>query len=199
MIHHMGNPCKAVPKNLFVYPPLMQCLRNNGAKIPEITDHGYSGKFHGVDFTGGTPFRAADDRAGVAHAFSGRGSETRNKTEYGFFEMSLDILCGLLFSISADFTDKADSASLVVFGEQLQKIDKVHAANRVAAYADAGALAYADARKLVHGFIGQGPGTADDSHRPLLMDIPGHDAHLAFFCGDDTRAVGPDHERPAIS
>ena len=60
----------------------------------------------------------------------------------------------------------------------------------VAPDADAGTLPKPRRRELVHGLIGQRPGTARQSDTAVAVDIPGHDADLAFAGADDAGTVG---------
>ncbi len=66
------------------------------------------------------------------------------------------------------------------------------AVDRVAADADAGALAETTGGELPNRLVGQSAGTGNDANLARLVDVPGHDADLALAGGDDAGAIGPD-------
>ncbi len=76
--------------------------------------------------------------------------------------------------------------------KSLQDVEVVGAVDRVAADADAGGLAKAEAGELPDGFVGQGAAAGDDADFAGFVDVAGHDADLAFAGGDDAGAVGAD-------
>jgi hypothetical protein len=73
-----------------------------------------------------------------------------------------------------------------------QHVHEAHAVNRVAADADAGALAQTGLGGLIDRLIGQGAGAGHDADLAGQVDVAGHDAHLAGAGGDHARAVGAD-------
>src|SRR5262249_14142075 len=101
---------------------------------------------------------------------------------------------------AADLADHHDRLGGAVLREQLEGCGVVGADDGIAADADAGGLADAQGRELIDGLVGEGPAAADDTHRPALVDMAGHDADLALLSrGDDARAVGADEPRaPAL-
>ena len=106
--------------------------------------------------------------------------------------MFCDELGRLFLGAAADLADHDDRLGLRIVLEQLQAIDEVHAMDRVAADADAGALAEADLRGLLDRFVGQRAGTRHDADLARLVDVARHDADLAFARRDDAGAVGAD-------
>ena len=64
--------------------------------------------------------------------------------------------------------------------EQLEDVDEAGAVDRVAADADAGALADAQVRELPDALVGQRARAADHADAARLVDIAGHDADLAW-------------------
>ena len=58
--------------------------------------------------------------------------------------------------------------------------------------ADGGGDAHAGLHDLVRCFIGERSGLRHDTHLAFLEHEAGHDAHLAFVCGDHAGAVGAD-------
>ena len=103
------------------------------------------------------------------------GDEARDMRSRGFF------------IAAADLADHDDAFGLRIAFEQFDDVDEIHAAHRIAADADAGALAEADLRGLVHGFVGERAGTRHDAHAAALVDEARHDADLAFIRRDDAR------------
>src|SRR3546814_5980755 len=76
--------------------------------------------------------------------------------------------------------------------EQRNHVDEAHAANRIAADADAGRLAEAILRGLIDGFIGQRAGPRHDPDLARLVNVSRHDADLAFARRDHARTVRTD-------
>ena len=107
----------------------------------------------------------------------------------------LDEVRGGFFVGAADLAHHDDAFGLRIAFEQLQHVDEVHAAHRIAADADAGALAEALVGGLEHGFVGERAGARHDADAALLVDEARHDADLAFARRDDARAVRPDEAR----
>src|SRR5690606_4424735 len=85
------------------------------------------------------------------------------------------------FVAAADLAHHHDAFSLRITLEQLDHVDEIQPAHRIAADAHAGALAEADAGGLVHGLIGERARTRHDAHAAALVDEAGHDADLAFI------------------
>ena len=99
---------------------------------------------------------------------------------------------GLLLGVAADLAHHQHGLGLRVGLEQRQGVDEARAVDRVAADADAGALADPQVRELPDGFIRQGARSAHDPDPPGLVDIARHDADLALAGRDDPGAVGAD-------
>jgi hypothetical protein len=74
----------------------------------------------------------------------------------------------------------------------LQAVNEIRAVDRVAADADAGALAQPGVGDLVDGLIGERAAAADDADAARRVDVAGHDADLALAGRDDAGAVGAD-------
>ena len=96
---------------------------------------------------------------------------------------------------AADLAHHDDAFGLRILFEQLQHVDEVHAAHRIAADADASALAQAVVGGLKYRLVGQRAGARHDAHPALLVDEARHDADLAFARGDDAGAIGADEPR----
>src|SRR5204862_4014072 len=83
--------------------------------------------------------------------------------------------------------------------EELEAIDEVHAADRVAADPDAGALSQAAQRRLVHGLVRERARARHDPDRARLVDRARHDADLALTRSDDAGAVRADQASAAAA
>ena len=81
-----------------------------------------------------------NDGAGMPHAFPRRRGDAGNVGDHGLAHVGADVLCGGFFVAAADLAHQDDAVGVRVGFEQLQTVDEVHAANRVAADTDAGRL-----------------------------------------------------------
>src|SRR5262249_450594 len=77
-------------------------------------------------------------------------------------------------------------------------VDETQATHRVAADADASALTQTILRSLMHGFVSQRAGAADDADAAGFVDVAWHDADLALARGDDAGAVRPDQHAARV-
>ena len=83
--------------------------------------------------------------------------------------------------------------------EELHRVRKRGADDRVAADADAGGLADAQLAELADRFVRQRARAGNHAHIALLVNVRRHDADLAFARRNDARAVGTDQARgPAL-
>ena len=128
----------------------------------------------------------------MAHALAGRGGDTSDIADHRLGDVLADELRSIFLGRAADLADHDDALGLRVVLKQAQAVDEAHAVNGIAADADAGALAEARTRGLMHGFIGQGAGTRHDTDAAWLVNGTRHDADLTFTRRDDARAVGSD-------
>ncbi len=138
---------------------------------------------------------AGDHRAGVAHALAGRRRDAGDVGDHRLADVAVDELGRRLLVAAADLADHDDALRLRVVLEQAQHVDEVHAAHRVAADADAGALAEAEARGLEHRLVGQRAGARHDADPAGLVDEARHDADLGLARRDYARAVRADEAR----
>ena len=88
-------------------------------------------------------------------------------------------LGGVDFALAADLADHDDLLRSPVGQEHLQHLDEVGALHRIAADADAGALAQPHRCGLRHRLIGQRAGARHDADAAAAMDVARHDADLA--------------------
>src|SRR5690606_38933991 len=138
----------------------------------------------------GAALAAADDGAGVAHAFARRRGEARNVAYHRLGHVGLDVPGSLFLGGAADLAHHDDALGLRVGLEQLQAVDEGHAVDRVTADAHAGALAEANVGGLLDRLIGQRAGAGDDADGARHVDVARHDADLALTRRNDARAVG---------
>src|SRR3569623_2599787 len=138
------------------------------------------------------PMSAGEVGAGVAHALTGRRGDAGDVGDHGLAHAGLDVIGCVFLGRAADFTDHDDALGLAVLLEHYEAVDEVGALDRIAADADAGALAEAGLRGLVHGFVGERAGARHDADAALLVDGARHDAVLAFARRDHAQAVGAD-------
>ena len=138
---------------------------------------------------------ARDDGARMAHAFAGRRGHAGDVRDDRLGDVLADEIRGGFFIGAADLADHDDAFGLRIALKELQHVDEVHAAHRIAADADAGALAEALVSRLEHGLVGQRARARHDADAALLVDEARHDADLAFARRDDARAVRPDETR----
>src|SRR5581483_1943304 len=105
------------------------------------------------DLRGRSAFAAADDGARVAHAASGRGGRAGDEARDRLFAILFDPLRRFLFGAAADFADHDDPVRVGIGAEHFNDVEVRRAVDRIAADADARALADAAFGQLPHGFI----------------------------------------------
>ena len=121
------------------------------------------------------------------------------KAAIGFLQFSFAQAAASSSAAAADFADHDDRFGLRIVVEHLEHVQVRRAVDRIAADADAGALAVAAGGQLPDGFIGQRAGAGDHADVALLVNVAGRDADAAAAVGvlpvarsDDARAVWPD-------
>ncbi|OPZ80789.1 MAG: hypothetical protein BWY75_03709 [bacterium ADurb.Bin425] len=92
----------------------------------------------------------------MSHALAGRGGLTSNVADNRLLDVLFDELCRFFFSITADFTNHDDYFCIGIFLEHAQDFLIVETFDRVAAYADAGALSESFIGKSKCDFVGEG-------------------------------------------
>ncbi len=142
-------------------------------------------------FRGGS-LAAGDDGAGMPHPLARRGGDAGDVGRHRLGHVLFDEVGRLFFGGAADLADHDDRFGVRVGLEQPQDVEVVGAVDRVAADADAGGLAEAEAGELPDRFVGEGAGAGDDADLARFVDVAGHDADLALAGGDDAGAVGAD-------
>ena len=91
------------------------------------------------------PLPPATMAPGVAHALAGRRRDAGDIGHDRLGDEAADEVRGRLLVAAADLAHQNDAFGLRIALEQLEHVDEVHAAHRIAADADAGALPEADA------------------------------------------------------
>src|SRR5262249_46870428 len=144
---------------------------------------------------GGGALTARDDRTGVSHALAGGRGDPRDVGDDGFAHEAADVACGGFLVAPPDLAHQDDAFGAGIAFEEREPVDEVHATHRIAADADAGALAESDVSGLKDRLIGEGARARHDADGALLVDESGHDADLALTRSDDSGAVRPDEPR----
>src|SRR5690606_9086465 len=132
----------------------------------------------------------------MAHALAGRRGDARDIGDDRLRHVRRDVLGRGLLVGAADLADHHDAAGRRVRLEELEAVDEVHAADRIAADADARRLTETARRRLPDRLVGERARARDDADRARLMDRARHDADLAFARRDDPGAVRADE--PAV-
>src|SRR5262249_23755309 len=96
------------------------------------------------------------------------------------------------FVAAADLADEDDALGLRIPLEELEHVDEIHAAHRIATNAHARALAELRVRGLEDGLVREGAGARNDADRTFLVNEARHDADLALIGGDDAGAIRSD-------
>src|SRR5258708_2326512 len=190
--------CVRVPSES---PQILFCCwfaKRGGERVAD-----FSGTLHRVN-PGGTHrgvlvFRralaSADDRSGVAHAAARRRGLSGDETDNRFLYAGFDEFGGDFFRVPADFADHDDGMRVGIVVEQVNRVEERGADDGIAADADAGGLADAETRELVHGFVRQSAAAAHQSNVALLVNPAGHDPDFAFAGRDDARTIRADQAR----
>ena len=122
-------------------------------------------------FSAAVPFAAGDDRAGVAHAASGRRCLSGDKSDDRLLHMRLDKLRGSLLRVATDFSDHDHGFGLRIAVKQIERVDKIRADDWIPANADRRRLPDAALRKLMHRLVSQRPGARHDPDIALFVDL----------------------------
>src|SRR6202140_2714284 len=136
-----------------------------------------------------------DDGPGVPHALARGSGDAGDIGDHGLGTDPADVMRGGFLVAATDFTHENNALGARIALKELQHIDEVHAAHRVTADADAGALAEPDVGGLEYGLVGERARARHDADAALLVNEARHDADLAFLRRDDARAVGADQAR----
>src|SRR5580700_392189 len=175
-------------------PPLQQ--RSDGrAELGGRLHRTHTRGGEGGILVGCRPAAPGDDRARVPHALARRRGDAGDVGDDRLADEAADVVGSCLLVAAADLPHQDDAARARIALEQLEHIDEIHAAHRVAADADAGALTESDLGGLKHRLVGERAGARHDAHDALLVDEAGHDPDLALSGSDHAGTVGPDETR----
>src|SRR4051794_32469682 len=127
--------------------------------------------FEGADLGRGGAFSPTHNRAGMAHATSGRSGGPGDKPRDRFLSVLENPFGCFFLRAASDFPDHDDPMRLGVLHEQFYDIEMRGAIDWVAANAHAGALADATTSELPHCFISEGATAGDNADVAFLMDV----------------------------
>ena len=133
----------------------------------------------------------------MTHALARRSGNARDISHDRLGDVLADKLGRRLFVRTANLADHDNAFGLRVLFKQGQDVDEVHATNRVATNTDASALAKAELRRLVNGFISKRARTRNDTNAAATVNVARHDADLGLTRRDNTGAIGT-HEASVV-
>ncbi len=116
----------------------------------------------------------------MTHLLARRGGHAGDVGDDRLGDLGLDEGRRLLLGVAADLADHDDRLGVGVGLETAQHVDERRPRNRIATDTDAGRLADPSSRQFVHGLIGEGPGTGDDTDRAGKGDLVGHDPDVGL-------------------
>src|SRR5690606_7245253 len=152
----------------------------------------------GADLLGGGARRAADDRAGVAHAAPGRSGLPGDEADDRLGQPLADERRRVLLVRAADLSDHDHRLGLSILLERGQAVDERRPDDRVAADAHARRLAEAGARELVDDLVRERSRAGHDADRAARHDLAGDDPDLRAARRDEAGAVRPDQARAPL-
>ena len=157
---------------------LLQPILDQLHKIHRTLRNTHAGFLERVDFLRGGASRTRDDRTGVTHASSWRRSLTRDETNHRLRHVITHELGGFLFVRTTDFSHHRHRFRLRILLKRFEAIDEVGAVDGITTDTDTRALANAIARELIHDFIRERTGTANDTNIARRANATGNDANL---------------------
>lgn len=129
-----------------------------------------------------TALATADNGPGVTHPTTGGCTDTGDEADGGLVVLvvGLEEFGRIFLGATANLTNHDDTLGLRVLEEDAQAVDEVGARERVTTNANDERLTKTSLGSLVHGFVGQGTGTRDDTDTATLVDESRHDTNLAL-------------------
>eukprot|EP00444_Apocalathium_aciculiferum_P000641 CAMPEP_0183402810 /NCGR_PEP_ID=MMETSP0370-20130417/14161_1 /TAXON_ID=268820 /ORGANISM="Peridinium aciculiferum, Strain PAER-2" /LENGTH=235 /DNA_ID=CAMNT_0025584463 /DNA_START=20 /DNA_END=724 /DNA_ORIENTATION=+ len=170
------------------------CLQHRRAQLRWALRDMDPGRPQRLDLVLGASLAAGDDGARVAHASARGRGQARDEGDDRLVGLvvGLQPLRRILLGTPTDLTDHDDAFRRRIVHEALQAIDEVRAVEGVATDADASRLAKAGLCGLVHRLICESARPAHDADLAGHVNVPRHDAHLAFTRLDDAGAIRAD-------
>src|SRR6185295_18414157 len=159
---------------------LPQLLRNRLAQIRRTLHRAHTRTLQRLELVRSSPFTTRHNRACMAHALACRRGDARDVGNHWLGDVLLDEVGRRLFIRAADLADHDDAFGLRIVLEAREHVDEIHAAHRIAADADAGALPEPRIRRLEHRFISQRARARHDADAARLVNEARHDADLAL-------------------
>src|SRR5688572_28148242 len=123
------------------------------------------------DLVLGRALASRDDGAGVAHALAGWCGLAGDERGDGLLHLRLDELGRALLRVAADLAHHEDRAGARIVLEERERVDEVHALDRIAADADGGRLTEAERGQLVHALVGERARARDQPDVAFLVDV----------------------------
>ena len=108
---------------------------------------------------------------GVTHAAARRRGLAGDEADHRLPDVCFDVGGRGLFRRAADLADHDDGVRVGIFVEQLERVDERRSDDRIAADADTGRLADAEAGQLTDRFIRQRARARHDAHVALLVNV----------------------------
>ena len=128
------------------------------------------------------------------------------KPATGFLAILLDPLGRFFLGAAADFANHDDAVRVRVVVEQFDDVQMRHAGDRIAADADAGALARAAAGQLPDRLVSERAAARDHADVAFFVNVTGRNADaaaavriLAFAGRDDAGTIRPDEPRRGVA
>src|ERR1700691_1882908 len=106
----------------------------------------------------------------MPHALAGGRGNTGDIGDHRFGHEAANMRGGRLLVTAADLADHDDPLGLRIALEQLDDVNEIHAADRIAADTDAGALPKAVIGGLKYRLVRQCAGARDDADAAALMN-----------------------------
>ena len=91
----------------------------------------------------------------MTHAFTGRRRPPGDKRHNLLADIGFDVGSGLLFGLTADFSDQDDGVGLVVLFKHLQQIHVSRTNDGITANSDTGRLSQAMFCEIIYDLIGE--------------------------------------------
>ncbi len=180
-------------------------MHQRGGHVARRFRHGDAALGEDLFLRLGGIFLPTDNGSGVPHAAAGRRGGSGDEAGDRLLAILLRPARGLHLRRAADLANHDDRFGLGVVVEHFEHIEVGGAVDRVAADADAGALAVAHLGELKNRLIGERAGAGNNTDVATLVDVAGRYADaatavafLAASGGHEAGAVRADQARPRV-